>query len=51
MLNGIEGKITVNGTEFDNAMPPFDFLGDDEIAAVIAYVRQPGATPTCAPTA
>lgn len=40
VLNGIEGKITVGGTEFDNAMPPFDVLGNDEIAAVIAYVRQ-----------
>jgi mono/diheme cytochrome c family protein len=39
VLNGIEGKIMVNGKTFENAMPSFDFLSDDEIAAVIAYVR------------
>jgi mono/diheme cytochrome c family protein len=39
VLNGIEGKLQVNGEAFDNAMPPFDFLSDEEIAAVIAYVR------------
>ena len=39
VLNGIEGKITVEGKVFENAMPPFDFLTDEEIASVIAYVR------------
>jgi mono/diheme cytochrome c family protein len=39
VLNGIEGKITVQGALFDNVMPPFDFLSDEEIAAVLAYVR------------
>jgi len=24
---------------FDNVMPPFDFLDDSQIAAVLAYVR------------
>ncbi len=39
ILGGIEGEMSVKGQAFDNAMPPFDFLGDAEIAAVIAYIR------------
>jgi mono/diheme cytochrome c family protein len=38
-LYGIAGPIEVRGATFDKAMPPFDFLSDDEIAAVVAYVR------------
>jgi mono/diheme cytochrome c family protein len=38
-INGIEGKLEVNGKKFDNVMPPFDFLSDAEIAAVVNYVR------------
>jgi len=39
VLNGIEGKLDVNGKPFDNVMPPFDFLSDAEVAAVLSYVR------------
>lgn len=38
-LNGIEGQIEVDGQAFDNVMPPFDFLSDEEIAAVVNYIR------------
>lgn len=38
-LYGVEGKIDVNGKSFDNVMPPFDFLSDEEIAAVVGYIR------------
>jgi mono/diheme cytochrome c family protein len=38
-LNGIEGRIEVDGQSFDNVMPAFDFLSDEEIAAVVKYVR------------
>ncbi|MBD1545595.1 c-type cytochrome [Roseibium aggregatum] len=38
-LYGIEGKIEVDGKAFDNVMPPFDFLSDAEIAAVVGYIR------------
>lgn len=38
-INGIEGKIEVNGQKFNNVMPPFDFLSDAELAAVVNYVR------------
>jgi mono/diheme cytochrome c family protein len=39
VLNGITGPIEVEGKPFDNTMPPFDFLADEEIAAVLGYVR------------
>ena len=32
-------KIDVEGQHLDNAMPSFDFLSDDEIAAVVMYIR------------
>ncbi len=38
-LNGLEGKIDVEGQHIDGAMPAFDFLSDDEIAAVVKYIR------------
>lgn len=40
VLHGIQGPITVKGTQFNNAMTPFaDQLSDAEIAAVISYER------------
>jgi len=38
-LFGLAGPIDVGGKPFDNEMPPFDFLSDEEIAAVVNYVR------------
>ena len=38
-LNGLEGPIDVAGQHLDNVMPSFDFLSDDEIAAVVMYIR------------
>ncbi len=38
-LNGLEGPVDVKGDHIDGAMPSFDFLSDDEIAAVIKYIR------------
>ena len=38
-LNGLEGPIDVEGQHLDKTMPPFDFLSDDEIAAVVQYIR------------
>lgn len=35
---GMSGKITVNGVDYNNAMPPSGFA-DDEIADVMNYVR------------
>jgi mono/diheme cytochrome c family protein len=40
VLFGMEGKIKVNGKTFDSVMPPLvDVLNDQEIAAVVNYVR------------
>jgi nitrite reductase (NO-forming) len=38
LLNGLSEKITVNGKEFNGAMPRLQF-SDDEIANVLTYVR------------
>lgn len=39
ILNGLQGPITVNGTTYNSAMPPMQFLTDEEIAAALTYVR------------
>lgn len=39
VLNGIEGPIMVNGEIFSGYMPPLTLFDDDQIAAVINYVR------------
>ncbi len=48
-VNGIEGPIEVGGQKIDNAMPPFDFLSDEEIAAVVNYVRSKWGNDALAP--
>jgi mono/diheme cytochrome c family protein len=40
MLNGLSGPITVKGNEYNQDMPSFRFLTDDEIAALLTYVRR-----------
>jgi nitrite reductase (NO-forming) len=39
VLNGLSGPVTVNGTSFNNMMPPQAHLTDAEIAGVLTYVR------------
>lgn len=39
VLNGLQGPIEVNGEQYNNIMTPHNFLSDDEIAAVLTYVR------------
>ena len=41
VLHGITGPISVNGTKFPGTVPmvPFKHLSDDELAAVLTYVR------------
>ncbi|MFV0415893.1 MAG: c-type cytochrome [Chthoniobacterales bacterium] len=40
VLNGLSGPITVKGASYNNAMTPWkDVLNDQEIAAVLTYVR------------
>jgi nitrite reductase (NO-forming) len=38
VLNGLSGKVTVNGKEFDSVMPPMSQLNIDEIANILTYV-------------
>lgn|SRR5690606_33733997 len=39
-LQGLSGKIEVNGITYNNVMPPNSYLSDREIADVLTYVRQ-----------
>ena len=39
VLNGLQGPIEVNGEQYNNVMTPHNFLSDDEVAAVLTYVR------------
>jgi mono/diheme cytochrome c family protein len=38
VLKGLQG-VEIDGEMYDNPMPPFDFLSDEEIAAVLTYIR------------
>jgi mono/diheme cytochrome c family protein len=38
VLNGMGGRITVDGEQILGAMPGFDSLSDDDIAAVLTYI-------------
>ena len=38
LLFGLEGDISVNGNNFAGAMPPWNALSDDDIAAALNYV-------------
>ena len=39
VLNGLSGKVTVNGAEYNSVMPPLSNLNDDEVANILTYVR------------
>lgn len=39
VLNGMQGPITVRGERYNNLMTPHAFLTDEQIAAVLTYVR------------
>ena len=39
VLKGLQGPITVKGQTFNNVMVPWNSLSDEDIAAVITYVR------------
>ncbi len=39
LLNGLQGPVRVGGAAFDNAMPGWSILRDEEIAAVLNYIR------------
>ncbi|WP_372948357.1 c-type cytochrome [Mariniphaga sp.] len=39
-LNGMSGKIEVNGETYNSIMPPHSHLNDKQIADVLTYIRQ-----------
>jgi nitrite reductase (NO-forming) len=38
ILHGLEGPVTVNGTDYNSIMPPMNQLTDDEVANISTYV-------------
>ena len=38
VINGLSGKIEVNGRVYDEVMPPMAYLSDADIAAVFSYI-------------
>lgn len=40
VLKGMEGPIVVNGEHYEGTMPQHSFLGDEEIANVLTYIRE-----------
>jgi len=45
VLNGLSGKVTVNGNEYNSVMPPMNQLNDDEIANILTYVLNSWGNP------
>ena len=39
VLNGLSGEIIVKGEKYDQQMPGFSFLKDEEIAEILTYIR------------
>ncbi|MES1147071.1 MAG: copper-containing nitrite reductase [Solimonas sp.] len=39
VLNGLTGKVTVNGVDYNSVMPPMSQLNDDELANILTFVR------------
>ena len=39
LLNGLQGPVQVKGAPYNNAMPPWKMLTDEQIAAVLTYIR------------
>jgi nitrite reductase (NO-forming) len=45
LLNGLSGKVTVNGQEYNSVMPPMNQLNDDEVANILTYVLNSWGNP------
>lgn len=39
LLHGLQGAVQVKGATYNNAMPPWQQLKDDQIAAILTYIR------------
>jgi len=45
VLGGLNGKVTVNGNEYNSVMPSMNQLNDDEIANILTYVLNSWGNP------
>ena len=45
ILHGLQGKVTVNGKEYNSIMPPMNQLTDDEVANISTYVLNSWGNP------
>lgn len=45
ILHGLQGKVTVNGKEYNSVMPPMSQLTDDEVANIATYVLNSWGNP------
>ncbi|MFT3762883.1 MAG: copper-containing nitrite reductase [Pseudoxanthomonas sp.] len=45
MLHGLQGKVTVNGKDYESVMPPMAQLTDDEVANIGTYVLNSWGNP------
>ncbi|MFO1337073.1 MAG: copper-containing nitrite reductase [Burkholderiaceae bacterium] len=45
VLQGLNGKVTVNGQEYNSSMPPMTQLTDDEVANILTYVLNSWGNP------
>ena len=45
VLRGLNGKLKVNGSEYDSVMPPMNQLNDDEVANILTYVLNSWGNP------
>jgi aldose sugar dehydrogenase len=39
LLNGLSGEITVNGQKYNQEMPAYDHLSDEELAEILTFIR------------
>jgi glucose/arabinose dehydrogenase len=40
MLKGLQGPITVSGKEYNNVMPAFQFLNDQDLSELLTFIRK-----------
>jgi len=45
ILHGLQGPVTVNGTDYNSIMPPMNQLTDDEVANISTYVLNSWGNP------
>ncbi|MFT8676540.1 MAG: cytochrome c [Acetobacter sp.] len=44
LMNGVSGPIKANGLRYNAEMPPFRYLSDDDVAAILTWLSSRGQT-------